>query len=60
MLHWMSPELSRLQVLTRSLEDALPPEVSDMIFDNLFCLDSQAQKPKQSLFACSLVCKSWR
>ena len=53
----MSAEPSRLPA--RSLEDALPPEVSDMIFDSLSDLDNQEKTLKQSLFACSLVCKSW-
>ena len=56
----MSSELKTNPSPTRGLEDKLPPEVSDIIFDIVSDLDSQAKAPKQSLFSCSLVCKSWR
>ena len=56
----MSFEPKTSQLPTGCLEDILPLELSDIVFDILTDLDSHAMKPKQSLFACSLVCRSWR
>lgn len=59
-IHSSQMSLDSSQLPRRSLEDVLPQEVLDIIFDNLTDLDNLLQKPKLSLFACSLVCKSWR
>ncbi|GJE89861.1 hypothetical protein PsYK624_059710 [Phanerochaete sordida] len=48
------------ELADNGLADLLPVEITDIIFDNLPKLDySSLRPPRKSIFACSLVCKSW-